>query len=888
MRLLRSICVLLLLPIVIFSQENYLSTSQTLQKYGEKISPRSFVVFTEVRERPLIWFDSLSMKKINEVVSGGPHLLSANPGEYFVFQLGIWAIHNNVSDIQIEFSSFTTKWEQSIPSSRMTCFNTSGTDYRGRSFTKRVNIPNGHVKALWVGIDLKGVSNGTYSGNISVISKESRQEIPIIIQVQGDVVPNNGYDEGKRLSRLNWLNDFTLGVDEDVTKGYTPIEVENNIIHILGRSLRVGRDGFPDLIESYFDESNQSLLNSGEQIINKSFRFVVEKSDGSYIQLSPGQLTLKKLSASRAEWSVVSSSPELDVECSALMEYDGFLEYRIEVIAKRSLTIKDIRLEVSVLKDKARYMMGLGHEGGVRKPDWRWKWDVSKNQDAIWIGAVNGGIQLKFKGENYVLPPNDSWAHKNLMLPKSWYNASKGGVRIYDTVGDYTMIKVYSGSRILHPEDKLHYNFDMLLTPLKVIDKNIKFGLRYFQDLPNCRSLPDPGYNSTRADLKIGFAKKSGANYLNIHHDVDICPFINYPCMDENIEDIKKLASDAHNEGLGLGLYYTTRFLTIHQPEFWAFNSLDNEIILPGDGERRLISREVQHPDPRVWFLKYMRGRKFYAGNSETMEEGKFAGISDLSVSTGSESRLDNFYIGYFDWMVRNLGVDGFYYDETNLTRHTLRRARKILDTYRSNGRLDIHIPGYFREGRGFATGMNLYMDMLPYFDFTWIGELQDYNRLPDHWLIEISGIPFGLPAQMLWSGGNPWRGMVYGLTKREGWKPIGVNSPVGMWKFWDDHSFSTKEMIGYWEKNSPVQCSDELVKATTYTGGGEVIIAVGNWTDKNRKVKLQIDWKQLGLNPSKVQISIPEIADFQSSKKITSLDKLVLPGGKGYIIVLK
>ena len=49
-------------------------------------------------------------------------------------------------------------------------------------------------------------------------------------------------------------------------------------------------------------------------------------------------------------------------------------------------------------------MMGLGHEGGVRPNGWRWKWDISKNQDMLWIGSVNGGLRVKLKAENYVRP----------------------------------------------------------------------------------------------------------------------------------------------------------------------------------------------------------------------------------------------------------------------------------------------------------------------------------------------------------------------------------------------------------------------------------------------------------------------------------------------------
>ena len=94
--------------------------------------------------------------------------------------------------------------------------------------------------------------------------------------------------------------------------------------------------------------------------------------------------------------------------------------------------------------------------------------------------------------------------------------------------------------------------------------------------------------------------------------------------------------------------------------------------------------------------------------------------------------------------------------------------------------------------------------------------------------------------------------------------------------------------MIGYWEKNNPVETMDDLVKATTYIGGNEVVVAIGNWSDKDREVSLQVDWKRLGVDESKVKIAIPEIQNFQSAQSLKSLNKLMLPGGRGFLIVVQ
>ena len=48
------------------------------------------------------------------------------------------------------------------------------------------------------------------------------------------------------------------------------------------------------------------------------------------------------------------------------MEFDGYCDYSLKLISKDLVKIRDIRLEIPVEKRKASYMMGLGHEGGIR------------------------------------------------------------------------------------------------------------------------------------------------------------------------------------------------------------------------------------------------------------------------------------------------------------------------------------------------------------------------------------------------------------------------------------------------------------------------------------------------------------------------------------------
>jgi len=847
-----------------------LSTSNAFKQSEHLIKDQSFLVFPELRENPIKWFDSIPEEKVQEALHPKSFELSAGRGEFFVFQLGIWALNQDLKDMQIKFNDLIGADGKTVSAKKMTCFNNGGINFKGAPFSKTINISAGRVQALWIGIDLDGAEQGDYTSSVSILANGKKQTSPFRIKVSGNGVPNHGYDEGARLSRLNWLNS-TVGINEEITKGFLPLKVEGNKIAILGRILTIAENGLPATVTSFFAPSNQSLTEKGEPVVNRPFRFVVETEEGKIVHLSPGKLIFKQQTASKIVWSVLNTSKLCDLECTGQMEYDGFVDYQLKLKAKNSLKVRDIRIEIPVVKEKAEYMMGLGHEGGLRAPDWKWKWDVSKNQDMLWVGAVNGGMRIKWKAENYVRPlVNIYYAFGPLNLPPSWGNAGKGGVNISEQDGE-VLINAYSGNRELKTGETLHYDFELLITPFRLIDRQNKFGDRYYHG------------GGTNTSVKIANAQKSGANIINIHHAEDIYPFINYPYLDANVGELKQLVGDAHKANMRMKFYYTTRELTKNLPEFWAFNSLNGEVIFPGPGNASRT--EALHPKgPNEWLIKNLK-EKYIPAWYNLVKEGKFKGETDLSVITTPDSRLNNFYIGGLDWMVQHIGIDGVYIDDAALDRFTLKRARKIIDQYRPEGRMDLHSWNHFNKWAGFTNCLNLYMDLLPYFDLVWIGEGRDYNRMPDHWLIEVSGIPFGLAGQMLEGGGNPWRGMVYGITTRAGWTK---NPPSEMWKFWDEHKIADKIMIGYWEKDCPVTCSNPSVKASVYNGTDEVIISVANWTGQEAETSLSLDRAKLGLDGAGSEANIPEIKDFQAGRAGVSLDKLTIPGKKGYLIIIK
>ncbi len=853
---------------ILFSA-NHISTEEALSKFGSQLTDKSFLAFLQVREEPLKWYDSIPESCLNRAVKNDIYQLKAQPGEIFVYQVGVWALKTDVRNLQLKFSDLKSEKGALIPGEKMTCYNLEGVNFKGKSFSKKVNIQTGRLQALWIGIDLENIPEGSYKGIVEVLSDGNTQKVQLELNISGEKITNHGYDRGAGLSRLNWLNS-KMGIDEETTNGYSSVQKEGNLLRILGRTLFVGENGLPSSINSFFDGSNEQVVSNGKAIVGKPFRFIIELGNGEIIRLKPGKLTFTEQTPSRVNWKVMNTSAELELECSGQMEFDGFVDYQLRLTARNLVKVKDIRLEIPFEKDKAKYMMGLNHEGGYRTPNWKWKWDVSRNQDMLWLGGVNGGMRIKWKAENYSLPlVNIYYEFGPLKMPPSWENTGKGGVNVNDR-GTEVLVNAYSGSRELKAGETLNFNFELLITPVKRINRNNKFNERYYHG------------GGTNTSVKITDAKKAGANIINIHHAEDIYPFINYPYLDANVPELKQLVSNTHQTDMRIKFYYTTRELTKNLPEFWPFYSLNGEVIFPGPGNA--TRTEALHPKgPNEWLVKNLR-EKYIPAWYNPVKEGKYKGELDLSVITTPYSRLNNFYVAGLDWMIRNLSIDGVYIDDSVLDRFTLRRARKLIDNNRPEGRIDMHSWNHFCQWAGFASCLNLYMDLLPYIDLVWIGEGRNYDRLPDHWLVEVSGIPFGLPGQMLEGGGNPWRGMVYGITTRAGWTP---HPPVNLWKFFDDYRFSERNLLGYWEKDCPVRCSNSNIIASVYKGKNDVVIAVANWSDKDEETAITLNASALGL-PDGFIVEMPEITDFQQKSTFSSLDKLIVPAKKGFLIVAK
>lgn len=807
-----------------------------------KASPEGkYILFTEDRRYPIRMTADIPYRW----VAGGRHdrfTGTADKGEYYVFQIGVWAARDSIHRLEVTYSALTDPATgEQIPASAFTCFNTGGTDVTGTVFEKNCSVGKDKVQALWIGTQVpEHLSAGTYRGTVTVSAENAETKtVSLELIVTDHVIADHGDNEPWRHSRLRWLNS-EIGFDDEVVAPYIPLELKGRTIACLGREVTLSASGLPEGITSYFKETLTGISESGRPLLAAPMELA---ADGGAWENLDFAITKRKQGA--VAWKATNQNSRFLMELEGQMEADGNIEYRIALIAREDAAVQDVALRTELAPGVARYMMGLGEKGGYCPKEFDWKWDVEKNQDAVWVGDVNAGMQIRLYDNTYERPLNTNFYHqKPLHMPLSWCNGGNGGIRIRPDA-DRTVIDAYSGNRTVKKGDKLYYHMNLLITPFRPIDTDKHWRNRYYHAYDFVDQIED-----------------YGATVVNIHHATAINPFINYPFL--RPKEMKAYIDGAHARGMKVKIYNTVRELSNSCAEMFALRSLGNEIFSEGPGGG--FSWLQEHLDQNyigAWFVPHLK---------------------DAAIVNSGVSRWHNYYMEGLDWLVKNVGIDGLYIDDLAFDRMSMKRVRKILTRTNPGALIDLHSANQFNPKDGFANSANLYLEHFPYLDRLWFGEYFDYNMPPEFWMVEVSGIPYGVMGEMLWEGGNKWRGMLYGITPRGPGYDVD-NRPL--WKLWDEFGMEDSEMIGYWVKDNPVKTHREKTLATIYRHAGKkTLISLATWEDTDVTVALSVDWKALGLDPARVTLHAPAIAGFQEEASWKPGEPITVPTGKGLLIV--
>ncbi len=734
------------------------------------------------------------------------------------------------------------------------CLSCQGKDYVGTAYKHTIKLRGNEEKTLWFYVKAPSKVGGRcafiefYDKNNALLESQK-----FTVKTTGEIVGDEQFNDIYTLRRLAWLNS-DYAINDKIPASFIPVKSSENKINILGREIEIGELGLPKTLGSYFTRGIK-IGEKKKEILSSTIRLEVDE------QIFKNQDLHIAAQKDKAMLAVQNESEDFVWNIQAEAEFDGFVSYKMTLTAKQAVKAKNIRLIVPVADDCCRYFMGLGKDGGLFDGELDWKWNEKKQQDGFWVGDVNAGLRIQFKSENYRKPlVNIYYAHKPLLFPDGWVNEGQGGICFKN--GEFI---AYTGEKIFAAGESSFLHFTLLITPLKEIDLQKQLQMRLYHKLDG------------QPEEWLEIAKEKGAKMINVHHGNDLNPYINYPFFER--EALTKFVQEAHASDIKIKIYYTIRELTINTPEFSAFRDFGYELF-EKHGE---VEGSFWQSEAKEWIRNNI-GKDVIPAWRQVLDGKKYKDEYDASVITNGCSRLCNFYVEGLRNLLYNTDLDGLYIDDVAYDRNTMKRVRRVLDE-REGRYIDFHTWNHnFNALAGNTSCAYLYTELFPYIDKLWIGEGFDYDSTPDFWLVEMSGIPFGLMSEMLeadWQQANPWKGLVYGMTTRLGWTDEADRAdPSNMWRIFDKYELKKSEFIGYWDERNEVECFSSAVKATMYKRGEKRYIALANFSSEDVTAKIRVK----GI--AEYTLYCPFIERFQEEQ--TFKEEIALPKNKGLFIVVK
>lgn len=292
-----------------------------------------FLVFTDDRLHSVRRNDIIPARWVDDPNTHlGVFTGTAQLGEFYVFQLAVWANKSDLAELQVSFSDLHDPSGQPIPAAQFRCLSLGGIGPDGQPFTKAIGVPQGKLQTLWVGVDVPADRLGKFVGVARVSTASvAAQEVTLNLTVDGPPLTYHGDGDAWRLSRLRWL-DSTVGREPEdrPTRPFTPIFSESpgpngepltwvgRKVKILGREILLGEHGLPAQVSSDFNANNTALVKTPTPLLARPMRFV----------LVSGQNTIE----SRGPF------------CQHHIDFDGHISYRCRFEARDDMTLDDLQI----------------------------------------------------------------------------------------------------------------------------------------------------------------------------------------------------------------------------------------------------------------------------------------------------------------------------------------------------------------------------------------------------------------------------------------------------------------------------------------------------------------------------------------------------------------
>ena len=819
------------------------------------------------KELPLIWRDRTDDREtLTEEIFDNEH---------YCFQIAVCAAAA-LEKITVRFfgpSGAELSAEDCI------CFNTDGVDPDGKAYKIERGAAAGEVLPLWCGVRAENFSESVIEITAVVgaenASKQTRTRI--VLRKNGKTLVRNGDDELWRHSRLFWLNS-DIGISDDAFAPYTPVKAERVnapgggfTASILGRSFAIGTDGLPSQITCYYDAAAANITPDDPfpLLASRTELCVSGRESGEKLVFSEAEIVRETEMCCTIESR--GESGDFSAVSTVGYEMDGTVDFRCELTAKKDVCCL-ISLRIPLRKRAAEFMMGLCREGGFTPPHYEHSLASGRNGSYLWLGGQRGGLQLRILGESESFRggPSPIWA-KGIFAEDRRDGNETVLMRADNGKEGYRFAA--GETRVIH----LHFS----VTPFHTVDYRKHWREHYYHKNSWHSSEPVPSLEN---------AKKCGAKTVILHQGGPLNENINYPFI--VADKLQKEVERAHAMGIDYKIYYTMRELSNYTAELWALRALGDEIFSVGSDfhiadyfAHGRKDDDTENPRGGPWLAEHLTD-----GFGPAWHQNLANGEYDCAVATNSRSRWNNYYLEGLRWLVEVVGINGLYLDGMNYDRHIMRRIRRVLVRYAGEkADIDIHNGNEHREQYGSGSSNNLYLEHFAYADALWNGEGYEYfTSVPSYYFTEVCGLPFGLCGEMLERGGDPFMGMLFGMTARCGWSQGGVSREI--WDVWEDFGIEDSEMIGWWRDDCPVSAENECAQVTVFLKpDGDALICLAARWNYDREFLLSFDREKMGMtDPADYILSAPEIPRVQQAAEFPADGAIPVEANKGWIFRLK
>jgi hypothetical protein len=455
---------------------------------------------------------------------------SAAPGEHFVFQLGVWAARaplfldsSNVTWTALASASAGTNGSSGtpIPASAVRCYNTAGIDYRGHAFNQSMQVEQGSVSALWFGVDVPTeASNNNYTGTIMLGDGITfKVQLSVGSAASGSAVPNHGADDAWRMSRLSWL-DSTVGIDRNITEGYTPVQVTvnaaaaavaatvagNRTVTIATNAQDGGGSGGDSAATATTFPIVSSIVVGEQQMLQSPITFSTPGLSWKSTRVGGGgapTVAAHDAMAATIVSAATSTDGSLSINATVVVNFDGFVDITVALTqppmqqqqhrniagANANKTLPNATFSFTFPAAASTFFMGLGLHGHNRTASYptgtHWAWRSNHGgENQLWVGSAHAGLRIKLKGAEQdwegplhmqTHPPTESWAG----------DAGDGIVTAVSAEGGMLVVTASTGAvTVPATAEGAIFKMDLLVTPVKSLNtprhfRRDRYGARF-------------------------------------------------------------------------------------------------------------------------------------------------------------------------------------------------------------------------------------------------------------------------------------------------------------------------------------------------------------------------------------------------------------------------